>query len=502
MSGLPTMVTASAAVPALPPAAAGARAPASAIRPRGPQGGAGWSVEAGGTDAEHRLAGGASQAHGQGSALQWGVVGLSVVVARRACRQKGRRSQPGARVRTAALRAVAAEGAPGVETPAIPGDISIAGDLSADAVASLAPKYKGWLYLNSSDNLAFHLSAIEAAGCACEVRPLGFDPPPTDGAAEAILDAMARLPRPLMVQCSSGKRAGAALLLWLAKQAGHNAASAEQVARDLGFSAFAPDAAGPVRNWVLAQLPTTSGTPTPSAIQGGPVLEQRFIDDGTSTFTYMLGCPKTGEAILIDPVLGQEDEDRAWLQHKGFKLKYVLNTHAHADHVTSGSALRELCPGMKTVIAAASKAEADVTVGDGDKVEFGDYAVEVASTPGHTNGCVSYILKVDGTPRAAFTGDALLIRGCGRTDFQQGDSETLHDSISQKIFTLPGDALVYPGHDYKGRNVSTVAEEKTFNPRLSRSKAEFVELMAHLDLPMPKLINIAVPANMRDGRGK
>jgi rhodanese-related sulfurtransferase len=170
----------------------------------------------------------------------------------------------------------------------------------------------------------------------------------------------------------------------------------------------------------------------------------------------------------------------------------------HADHVTSAGLLRERY-GAKTVVGRDAGAPcADVAAGQGDVIRFGRYALEVRATPGHTNGCLSY---VDHAHQRVFTGDALLIRGCGRTDFQQGDSRKLYRSIHDQIFSLPDDTAVYPGHDYKGRTVSTVGEEKALNPRLGagRSEDDFVALMAGLKLAYPKKIDEAVPANLGCG---
>jgi len=194
-----------------------------------------------------------------------------------------------------------------------------------------------------------------------------------------------------------------------------------------------------------------------------------------------------------------QDRDLTALAERGYNLKYVVNTHCHADHVTSGAAIKKKLPEVKTMIAKASGAKADIYLEDGDEIKFGKYSLECLATPGHTSGCMSFHLVGPGEPLAVFTGDALLIRGCGRTDFQQGNSEELYDNIHNKIFTLPERTKVYPGHDYKGRNISTVREEKNFNPRLTKSKAEFVKLMAELNLPKPKLIDTALPANLKDG---
>jgi len=392
----------------------------------------------------------------------------------------------------------------GVATPDLPGDISLSGVLSDDAVAELAPRYRGWLYLNGPDHPSYYKEKIEASGCktrAVLVPAPASGQVPTAETAEAVLKAIDELPRPLMLQCTAGNRSGASLLLWLAKQQGHNAESARQLARDMNLQFFTDcKECGPVVDWVMGQLEpagTPAAAPTPQG--AGYVVKQLFDTQGSSTFTYLVGCSESREAVLIDPVLGMEERDLALADELGFKIKYVVNTHCHADHVTSGAAIKKLRPEVRTIIAEASGAKADIKVNDGEKIEFGKYVLDCRATPGHTDGCMSFVLEGPDEPRAAFTGDALLIRGCGRTDFQAGNSDLLYDSVHQRIFTLPGDTKIYPGHDYKGRNLSTVDEERQFNPRLTKSKEEFARIMAGLNLPKPALIDTALPANLVDG---
>ena len=188
------------------------------------------------------------------------------------------------------------------------------------------------------------------------------------------------------------------------------------------------------------------------------------------------------------------ERDLAVVRDLGVKLTLVLNTHCHADHVSGSGELKRRIPGLRSAIAAASGARCDVPLAHGDVVRFGSLALEVRATPGHTDGCATYVGM-----GAAFTGDALLIRGCGRTDFQQGDAGTLYDSVHAHILSLPPQTLLYPAHDYAGRTVSTVAEEAALNPRLTKSRDEFIALMAALNLPKPKRIDVAVPANLRCG---
>lgn len=231
------------------------------------------------------------------------------------------------------------------------------------------------------------------------------------------------------------------------------------------------------------------------------MLFRQLFDKDTSTYTYLLADPKTREAVIIDPVAEQADRDQRLLEELGLKLVYVLETHVHADHVTGAGELRERL-GVKTVISNRGGADcADVQVSDGDTIPFGRYQLEVRSTPGHTDGCVSYVVR-DGEQTLVFTGDALFVRGCGRTDFQQGNPRSLYRSVHEKLYTLPDDTLVYPGHDYKGHTVTTIGEEKAHNPRLNLriSEEAFVDIMGSLQLPNPRHMDVALPANLQCGK--
>ncbi len=209
---------------------------------------------------------------------------------------------------------------------------------------------------------------------------------------------------------------------------------------------------------------------------------RQLLDPETSTWTYLLGDPRSGRALLIDPVLEQVERDEALLLELGLELAFTLETHVHADHVTGSGTLRERLGSQVCAGAESGVENADRLLGDGEWLELGALALETRATPGHTAGCVSYVLHAHGM---AFTGDALLIRGCGRTDFQQGDAATLYRSVREKLFSLPDETLLHPGHDYKGRTVTTVAEEKRFNPRLGleRTLDEFTAILAWLGLP-------------------
>jgi len=229
------------------------------------------------------------------------------------------------------------------------------------------------------------------------------------------------------------------------------------------------------------------------------MLTRQLIDPDTSTYTYLLADEDTREAILIDPVREQVERDAQIIEELGLHLVATLETHVHADHVTGAWLLKQRF-GSDILYPASSGVEgADRLLGEGDTVRFGRHAVEVRLTPGHTAGCATYVTS-DGS--RAFTGDALLIHGSGRTDFQQGDARTLYRSVRDQIFTLPDATELYPGHDYKGRTVTTVAEEKAFNPRLGLEKDEdtFVEIMDGLNLAYPRYIDRALPANMNLGR--
>ncbi|KAF7383639.1 hypothetical protein HZH66_012989 [Vespula vulgaris] len=221
-------------------------------------------------------------------------------------------------------------------------------------------------------------------------------------------------------------------------------------------------------------------------------LFQQLFDPVSSTYTYLLADINNKEAILIDPVIEWADRDKTIIEELGLNLKYVANTHMHADHITGTGRLKSLLPGCRSMISRNSGAEADILLEPRDRIKFGRHYLVVIPTPGHTEGCVTYVCDEQGI---AFTGDALLIRGCGRTDFQGGSSEILYKSVHENIFTLPSHYRLYPAHDYNGRTVTTVAEEKILNPRLSKPLNEFVNIMNNLNLPYPKMIDKAVPAN-------
>jgi glyoxylase-like metal-dependent hydrolase (beta-lactamase superfamily II)/rhodanese-related sulfurtransferase len=229
------------------------------------------------------------------------------------------------------------------------------------------------------------------------------------------------------------------------------------------------------------------------------ILKQLF-DADTWTYSYLLADEASREAILIDPVIERVDRDLKLIDELGLELKYVLDTHVHADHVTGAGELRQRTGAKTGVAKVMGVACADMALEHGDSLRFGEQELEARATPGHTSGCMTYVVEHQGQT-LAFTGDALFVRGCGRTDFQQGDSATLYDSVHEQIFSLPEDTVIYPGHDYRGHTSTSVAEEKALNPRLKveNSKDDFVKIMGELKLANPRLMDVAVPANLGCG---
>lgn len=226
---------------------------------------------------------------------------------------------------------------------------------------------------------------------------------------------------------------------------------------------------------------------------------RQLFDAVSSTYTYLLGESASGEAVLIDPVFENAPRDVALLRELGLRLVATLDTHVHADHVTGAWLLKQRCGSRILLSEAAGAANADRRLRHGDHVRFGDRHLEVRATPGHTSGCLTFVLD---DQCMAFTGDSLLIRGCGRTDFQQGSAQLLYRSVLGQILSLPETCLLYPAHDYRGITVTSVQEERRFNPRLGGdvNEADFAGYMNNLGLPHPKLMDIAVPANLRCGQ--
>lgn len=227
---------------------------------------------------------------------------------------------------------------------------------------------------------------------------------------------------------------------------------------------------------------------------------RQLFEPESSTFTYLVGCPETREAVLIDPVAETCERDLAAVAELGLTLAYTLDTHIHADHITAACRLRALSGSRVAYPAADALACADVHVSEELPLTVGKVRLQPVFTPGHTDTHHAYLVDHGNQPRI-FTGDALLIDGCGRTDFQNGNADDLYRSVRERIFTLPPETLVYPAHDYNGRRVSSVAQERERNPRLGDDIAleQFRAIMAGLDLPYPRKIDIAVPANQECG---
>jgi len=233
----------------------------------------------------------------------------------------------------------------------------------------------------------------------------------------------------------------------------------------------------------------------------GEIIFRQLFDAASSTYTYLLGDPQTRQAVIIDTVFEQHFRDRALIEELRLMLIASLDTHCHADHVTGAWLMQQATNcriGISTRYGAALEG-ADLRFDHGDRIAFGTRYLEVRATPGHTDGCITYVTD---DQRMAFTGDCLLIRGAGRCDFQQGCASTLYRSISEQIFSLPADCLIFPGHDYSGRTTSSVAEERAHNPRIGgqADERDFVGFMENLNLPHPKQIDVAVPANLRCGK--
>ncbi|NMM37935.1 MAG: MBL fold metallo-hydrolase [Glaciimonas sp.] len=223
---------------------------------------------------------------------------------------------------------------------------------------------------------------------------------------------------------------------------------------------------------------------------------RQLFEPLSSTYTYLLGCEETGLAVLIDPVIVAIERDLAEVNRLGLTLAYSLDTHIHADHITAALELKKRVGSKIAAPVFEWLPCADIGVEEGTPFDVGSMQLQPLHTPGHTDGHFAYLFA-----DRVFTGDALLIDGCGRTDFQNGDADALYKSVNEKLFSLPDDYLVYPAHDYQSRHVSTIAQEKQRNPRLggARSIDEFKHIMANLNLPYPKFIDFAVPGNKQCG---
>jgi len=230
------------------------------------------------------------------------------------------------------------------------------------------------------------------------------------------------------------------------------------------------------------------------------MLFRQLFEPDSSTYSYLISCRETGQTALIDPVLDTAERDAALLQELGLTLTYTIDTHIHADHLTGARRLKQLTGSRIVYPAIDALPCADLGVREGEAFRIGNIALQPLFTPGHTDHHHAYLID-NGTQRMLFSGDALLIDACGRTDFQSGDAAILYRSIHEKFFSLLDETLVYPCHDYEGRRVSSIGQEKARNPRLGRNRSlqEFTVIMDGLDLPYPRKIDFAVPGNERCG---
>jgi glyoxylase-like metal-dependent hydrolase (beta-lactamase superfamily II)/rhodanese-related sulfurtransferase len=228
------------------------------------------------------------------------------------------------------------------------------------------------------------------------------------------------------------------------------------------------------------------------------IFRQSF-DPQSSAYTYLLGDNRSKEAVLIDPVFEHVSRDSALLVELGLRLVCTLDTHIHADHVTGAWMMKQRFGSTLCMPKESGAKGADRYLAHGERVAFGGRHLQVRATPGHTSGCLTYVLDDESM---AFTGDCLLIRGSGRTDFQEGDPHAMYSSVHRQIVALPQACLLYPAHDYRGLTATSVAEERRFNPRLGGeiSENDFTGYMSNLGLEHPKKMDIAVPANLQCGR--
>jgi len=376
--------------------------------------------------------------------------------------------------------------------------VFLCGDLDDFAIDSLLKEFgiQSWLYLDPETN-AWNPRAFVRAFEQFEGREeKTFKVIPIDGnnlnenLKKELLEYMrTEFKTPAVIQCSTATRAGIPYVLHMAEKLSLSFETAMRVARDMELNVTTRE------NFVAFLKRSIEKKSSDSE-----VIFRQLFEKESSTYTYLLGCAETRECLLIDPVLETVERDLRVVDELGLKLKLCVNTHCHADHITGSGEIKKMRKEVKSVISKRAGAMADVLIDEGDVVQVGtSVKLKCLATPGHTDGCVSFVL---GDNTDVFTGDALLIRGCGRTDFQGGSSEKLFDGVTGKLFGgLPDTCKVWPAHDYKGRMVSTIGEEKLLNPRLGagKTKEEFVQIMKDLNLPYPKKIDASLPRNLKCG---
>ena len=392
------------------------------------------------------------------------------------------------------------------------GAVVLAGELDGSAVDALLfdrdtgnARVKSWLYLNrdADDENALGLCPKRKV---VEAR-VPFKSIPIDGTSlkdfERLKTTLStymkeEFERPGVIQCSTATRAGIPYILHLAETLNLTFETAMNVAKDMELNVVTRE--NLVQFLKRSIKEKGGGRRSGGGNDDDVVVFRQLFERESSTYTYLLGCAETRECLLIDPVLETVERDLQVIDDLGLTLKLCVNTHCHADHITGSGEIKKLREGVKSVISKRAGAMADVLIDEGDVVEVGtSVKLKCLSTPGHTSGCVSLVL---GDNTDVFTGDALLIRGCGRTDFQGGSSETLFDGVTRKLLGgLPDACKVWPAHDYKGRMMSTIGEEKRLNPRLGagKTKEEFVQIMKDLNLPYPEKIDASLPRNLKCG---
>ena len=369
-------------------------------------------------------------------------------------------------------------------------------------------RIKSWLYLNRDDDENENALCPKRKVVEARVR---FKSIPIDGTslkdAERLKTTLStymkeEFERPGVIQCSTATRAGIPYILHLAETLNLTFETAMNVAKDMELNVVTREN---LVQFLKRSIKEKGGGGKGSGGRNDDddddvVVFRQLFERESSTYTYLLGCAETRECLLIDPVLETMERDLQVIDDLGLTLKLCVNTHCHVDHITGSGEIKKLREGVKSVISKRAGAMADVLIDEGDVVEVGtSVKLKCLSTPGHTSGCVSLVL---GDNTDVFTGDALLIRGCGRTDFQGGSSETLFDGVTRKLLGgLPDACKVWPAHDYKGRMMSTIGEEKRLNPRLGagKTKEEFVQIMKDLNLPYPKKIDASLPRNLKCG---